>query len=357
MTIAAIICPNGLGHFKSMVLLLKELSDSSDEVMQIDLFCCRWQYEAMIHDGEFSGFLNEKCKPVYAMEVCGVRWHKETHAYTSGNLMDWTGYINALYRLQNYDLVLSDNLVQTLSLRSDTILIASFFWSDIFAYSFPGIPVIQQFVSLERELLSKHTPLILANRFLAMDRVKDNEQVKLLDWMCPPIDELPSKRSEGLTLNIGIFAGATDVQRNAIQQVASTLSSQGTHRLFMRKEDILPIFNAEEFDYSKKAWQNLDGAIIRAGTGTLTDCVAYNIPTLLIEEKDNLEISNNIAKMEALDAGTSLDVYGKDASSKINTFLSGEARKKALDKLQSFPKDGLKQAVKELAGRLQLALK
>lgn len=357
MKIAAIVCPNGLGHFKRVLSIFQVLTKQTTAHFDLDVFCCRWQYEALLDDYLFSDFLQEKVNPVFAMEVCGVRWQKETHAYTSNSLMDWTGYINALYRLNKYDKVLSDNLVQILQLRPDTVMVGSFLWSDVFSYAFPGIPVIQQFVSLEQDLLNEHRPPMLVNKELVMPGVVNQTDAKPVDWMCNEQKLQASTQNEldkDKPLHVGLFGGATDTQRNAIQQFASSLSDQGHYRIFMRKEDILPMIQASPFDFRPESWSSLDVAVIRTGVGTITDCVSYNIPCMTLVENKNLEMIHNAEQLERLGIGRRIDVFQSDALQVFTNYLESDAYMRARENIRQQPKDGLKQATAFLAQHWEL---
>ena len=109
-----IACPNGYGHSRRILLLSEYLIKKG---FTIDLV------------GDFSFGLSRFVDDLYFNKVNFF----PLPSFLSSKF--WTTNLsfpyNSLPNLGNYDLVISDNLIEILEMRSDTVLSGSFFWHKV----------------------------------------------------------------------------------------------------------------------------------------------------------------------------------------------------------------------------------
>ena len=82
------------------------------------------------------------------------------------------------------DLVLSDNLVEILSLREDAILMSSFLWHDILSYAYPDQSEIQSIVENQLNLLDRYRPTMICVKDMVMPEVLRKTNAFTVPWMC-----------------------------------------------------------------------------------------------------------------------------------------------------------------------------
>ena len=120
VNVALISCSNGYGHIRRLLLLSQELISKSNHVV---LFAPLNFVKNII---ETTGI--HHCPDV-------VDFDTETNIdrWLYGEKFDWHKRIPSL---ENFDIVVSDNLIDVLEVRDDAWLSGSFFWHEII-HNFP----------------------------------------------------------------------------------------------------------------------------------------------------------------------------------------------------------------------------
>src|SRR5215831_15691858 len=121
MHIVAVICSNGLGHYRRTVGLLSRLQERLPEA-RIDVICESWQRDRTSNWERGSHFWERGARLIDAVTAPGVHWSTEASTYRDGRLMAWERRLSDVRALREADLVLSDNLAGVLTVRPDACL-------------------------------------------------------------------------------------------------------------------------------------------------------------------------------------------------------------------------------------------
>ncbi len=181
MKLLAIVCPNGLGHFRRTVAILERLLDIHGPI-DIELACKEWQVERLLQTVEFSEvWLKSVCYDFSITEDL-VFWAESGSQLNTPALTQWVDKFDHT-KLSAFDFVLSDNLTGVLELRPDAVLMGSFLWSDVLEPNFAGEPEVAKFIAHERNLLSRHRPPMLCVGPLATPGVLDSTRAVRCNFM------------------------------------------------------------------------------------------------------------------------------------------------------------------------------
>ena len=150
MKVALIACSNGLGHVYRMLSLCQSLV-ARGAVPTIIAPIDSLRHLCKIHDYELPEYINYKSNSSY---------------------MDWidskkNAWTKSSPNLDSYDIVVSDNLIEVLEFRSDTILSGSFFWHE----ALPSIPLYKKNKAIR--LIKKYRPKMIATKLFASDYLEE----------------------------------------------------------------------------------------------------------------------------------------------------------------------------------------
>jgi hypothetical protein len=358
-SITAIICPNGVGHFRRTVEVLARLSEA-DPRLTFDIVCERWQRERM-SDWEMLDAL-EKGSAIrwrHGFLDPGVTWAREASGYADGRLKDWVNRLREADFLLEADLVLSDNLAGILEIRPDAVLMGSFLWSDVFEAAHSSSAAVREFIEWERALLERFHPPMLCVGAIAMPGVLSRTAAVKLPWMragdrpdrslAPAAPEAPPR--------VAVLIGASGAADSVATEVVSELLKSGRARV------ALPAGLYEKFQghpavsrflFRQADFQRCDLALCRAGVGTLHDCLFHCLPMILLHESENAEMVHNGARIEALGFGFQMEkgASGADVAGRIIE-ISGELQLSQISaKMAAERMDGIALAAQWLQERL-----
>lgn len=300
----AVICPNGLGHFRRVIEVLHALS-SMVPSLAMEVVCGEWQKERMadwkaVIDFERWG----QVKWIHHLLHPGVQWSMTPSIYSDGRLKAWTGTLEKLAGIHDADLVLSDNLAGVLEIRSDAVLMGSFLWSDVLGEAYPDNPDVAEFVSWERTLLARYLPWMLCVGVMAMPGVLDRTRPVPLSWMRDiqgrPVVFLD--RPIKARPRIAILIGATGAMDSLIAEVVDALLNRGADVALSKGmyDRYRNRSGVSLFAFRKKDFLACDFALCRPGLGAIHDCIYYGLPMIQIQESENFEMSHNGTRCESL---------------------------------------------------------
>lgn len=256
-SIAFFISSNGYGHYDRC----KEIASYLNSDVDITFFSNNFQYKKL--------GLPTKYKFI-ELEKNTIRWDKNL----AKNKIRFKSYKEGLKEKSNYfkkyDIIISDNIVGILKYRPDTILSGSFFWKDTFLSKFGK----NKLTYFDNNLLSKHNPLLLTNKYLEIGEVKKYTNRKQFGFGCP---ELPYKLNK-TTSTVFIKPSLNYLQ--SYNEFADKISTKYTTDIKKTKETCL---------------------IARPGGGIITHCVKHYIPLIAIyDENDSneiIELAHNVEKL------------------------------------------------------------
>jgi len=263
--IAFFISSNGYGHYDRCKTIASYLED--DYV--ITFFSNFYQYDKIGPPGESLYFQLRK-------ET--IRWDKNIKQ----NKIRFKSYKEGLkerkFFFRKHDLVISDNIVGILKYRPDAIISGSFLWKDIFLEKF-GKNKLSDF---DKELLDKHNPLMLTNKYFEVGSVKEYKNKKQFGFGCPSI---PFKLNK----------------INKIVFIKPSLNYLDSYKNFEKKL-------AGPYTTDINVTDNVV-MVARPGGGIITHCVKHHIPLIaLYDENDSSEILELAQKVEDLGIGIKQNV-------------------------------------------------
>ncbi len=353
MKLFALICPNGLGHFKRVVGVLHALSEL-ESALEVSLLAPAGARErlrgwAKLAHPEWNWHF-------FPEGVKGVRWELEAEAYRDGSLLSWESLLEDLPAFQEAKVVLSDNLAGVLAHRPDAVLSGNFLWSDVLEKAYPAEAAVQEFVRRERVLLEKHRPPMLCVERLAMPSVRALTEAVGLGFFAQG-KRMPEKKIRPATqTRIAILGGGTGKARELLLQAVSDLAKAGFSSL-LTAGDLLAearkagCAKAEPFGFAPEDFHAAELVICRPGVGTLTDCVQAGTPVLAVYEAGNVEMEYLGRRIEEL--GLGIDV----AQGKVLPAVLEALRDKNLRRyhscLREQPLNGIEGAARFLLDRLR----
>lgn len=251
-SIAFYCCTNGLGHYKRVHEVSKFLVDFYD----VTIFCLKRQSDKI---GKLPGIKYEY------YDVDNIRWDIVTRGKLEkaiNQYFEWGEKYGST--VNSFDLIVSDNLPILLKYRKDVILMGSFLWKDVFQDYIGN----NKLTLVDTELLATYSPLLITNRYLETQSVKDYNNKLQLGFGC-------------------------DNQMVVVSETKHTMLQYPSLPYLDKYGNFLDsLINIKELDCTKDLSYIYDTRIIaRPGVGTITHCVEHRIPLIaLYSEDDSKEI-------------------------------------------------------------------
>ncbi len=311
MRVAAVICANGLGHFRRLTELLVHLAERV-EISALHLFCEEWQLNTASSWPHIARLRKLPLHIVSGVMEPGVGWNADPAVLSDGRLHAWEQRIKGIAAIRDADLVLSDNLVGVLDIRADAVLVGSFFWGNILGAAFPREPAVRAFSCYEAELLQVYRPNTICVDHLAMPALLDGTRPIAVGFMCGgALLEVAARANRGGG-GVAVLGGATTAAQRELAAVAPALAEQtGASRVCVDRRimSALPAATqskVELFGFDARELCSLDAMVCRPGTGTITECVGAGVPMVFAYEASNSEMVHNAKAMADLGAAVDL---------------------------------------------------
>jgi hypothetical protein len=307
-SVFAVVCPNGLGHFRRLAEVLHRLAQLQPS-LRFTLVCELWQRERMkgwqiLQELEWEG----RTRWVHGLLTPGVKWSLDSAVYADGRLIAWLDRLRGVDGLADADLVLSDNLPGVLGLRPDAVLMGSFLWSDVLGDAYPEQAEVSEFVAWERELLARWRPPMLCVGAMAMPGVLERTSAVPLSWMRSAPRPGPAPLSASRRPRVALLFGDSAAPEPLAIELTSALLSRKVAvalppRLYGRFQDRPDV---TRFGFSETDYLACDLAVCRPGMGAIHDCVFHNLPMVLASEPGNAELAHNGRRVDSLGIGVYL---------------------------------------------------
>lgn len=343
MHVVAIICQNGLGHFRRSVGVLSRLAERLPDI-RLTVFCEDWQLSRTSDWGRSQSLFSGRATAVTGLLGPAVRQERDPTAYRDGRLLNWETRLAGHPALADATLVVSDNLAGILSVRPDAVLLGSFLWSDVLAAQYPHHPAVAAFVAHEQALLARYRPPMICVDDLAMPAVRRWTRAVGVPWMCESLPSAPAADSGG---TVAFLAGASGLGSQVLTDAAALMLDEGCRvALPADLRSLLPPPTAarcEHFLYSSEAYEALSLVVCRPGVGTLTDCLAHRLPVLAVADPGNPEMRHNAARIDALGFGRAAppDCDAADLVTLARNLLAPTARSACVAAMAAAATNGL----------------
>jgi hypothetical protein len=279
-SVALIACTNGYGHIRRLLLIAEALKKIG---IESTLFAPKLiaNYLADLFQIESPTIID------FDTETTATDW-------LNGNAWKW---VQRIQDLGDYDEVVSDNLVDVLTLRKDAWLSGSFLWHE----SLSGIP--PQIIHNQMRLLAIHRPPMFSSRLFTSKKIKSLVKVFEVGLFGKRYNQQDREKKNAL---IAIGKGSP-LGRNLhllIEEI-SKIKFIPFNKVWVDPE----IFPTSAPKWMKPAtferhmYEDLQVAIIRPGVGTATESILAGAKIFAFYEEENMEMKENASTLEKMGLG------------------------------------------------------
>ena len=293
MNIAILVCDNGFGHMRRSLSIALNLTKFGHTV---EIFGNKVGYENVVK--------------AFKLKNIPFRFIESNFSY---NLKYFTNGFPEKFSikqnfpdLDNYDFVLSDNILEVLEIRPDTILIAQFFWHEI-------IPKVnQEYKSKCRNLIQETSPIIFGDKYFSMRHIKES-----FNYVPVGLHALNLLKDRSYTeekesrKNLLISGGNTQYAKNLFSRYIQYIIKNpitDVDIVFVDKNIMPSKFPSwiKEATFDQEMYKSLIACICRPGLGTITENIYYGVKVFTLFEDDNLEMIHNSIALKKLNLGENL---------------------------------------------------
>ena len=189
--------------------------------------------------------------------------------------------------LKNYDIVISDNLLEVLELRPDAWILGSFFCHKAIK------DVSCQLFDNSEKLLKYYKPKVISSEIFGADYLKNNTKLyKVGLFVDNQSFEIKKLNKKDLLISFGYGGDLTEKFNELIFSIKDPFPFETIFIEPILYNKKLPSF-FKPADFSNEMYSGLMCAIIRPGIGTVTKCLFFKSRIFAISETNNYEISFN----------------------------------------------------------------
>lgn len=337
-----------MGHFKRAIGFLYELSNKFSE-LEVHVICSRWQVYRLRNWDKLKCLQKKGAQFQFDHMENSTAWIQEASQWHNDKYSQWLDQLFSIRSLQTADLVLSDNLVEVLSVRSDTILMGSFLWMEVFAHRFSDNQEIASFVQNNEMLLQKTKPPMICVGEVAMSALNRYTTPIPFSWFGQEGKKEPRLTSPNH--QIGVLAGATSFAKKQMESITRVLLAETKFNILIPEKSIQELDfqthnRIQAFNFELSDFQQCDLIFCRPGIGTLTDCITTNTPMVFFYEEDNYEMAFNAQKLTEQGIAKTLSAECSNAELKIliKDIYNSDFLLHATKKMTSIPVDGFEKA-------------
>jgi len=278
-----------------------------------------------------------------------VRWNLNPEYYGEW-LLDWHRTIRS-WNLEDFDYVLSDNLVEPLLYSERVTLCGSFLWHDVLSEAFPDNKFIARYSSWCKDLLAAAPPHMIANRYFVTPAVLEQANVHQVG-LVPFCEARRAGRTNNLPRRVLIALGRaqsangiTDLLgRAASQMIANGMEVFAAEAIFQTLQTKCPGIQFRSF--GDDSLETIDLAVIRGGLGTISDCIASKVPMLYVDDSSP-EIRYNQKRLNEMGVAAPFEGFlNGDAEILTSPFVY----KRTISRMNGFDLEGHLEAGDILAG-------
>jgi hypothetical protein len=292
-----VVCDNGLGHLERVLNYIIAINKKNNFFYHIA--CTKSQYLTYQKINKINPRIKKKIKFHLNLfkSTVSLNTLKKKQSY------DWLKKIKNNKDFYNADLVISDNLTQVLTLRSDVVLSGSFLWSSVFDEKYNKNIFYKKFCIEERKILKKYKPYMLVVKKVAMFNISKYIKQVLINWVNNDSFSIKKNKKKLFykSIKLGFFAGNTGSQdKKIIDFIKKFLTHTKNYKIYL-PYNLYKFFsknrNCKPFLFKEYQYQNLSLAVCRPGLGTVQRLISRKIPMFVVNEKNNYEINNNCKKL------------------------------------------------------------
>jgi|GEM_PF-1976458 len=271
-TIAIIACDHGYGHVRRALILSNALAKNSWTVY---LFAPKAAVNKLMSNyGLNRGVVTINFNSVTTMD-----------SLRNGKAINWYKYLPSM---NYYDLVLCDNLVEILEVRSDAILSGSFLWH------FVSEDLDSDIVARAEILLKTYKPIMIASSLFASKELYKITKLKSVGLFVSELPPANIERGKDLLVSCGMSNELVEDFRKLVDNLAKG-PKPPFNTVWIEPRLMPPTVPVwmKTAKFNSFMLTSLNAAICRPGVGTLTDCLWGGARVFCCYEKGNKEMKDN----------------------------------------------------------------
>ncbi|MBI2252252.1 MAG: hypothetical protein HYU63_05880 [Armatimonadetes bacterium] len=298
---AVILCKNGLGHTARTGLILNEWL-KRDNKISLTVICSKEQ-ELFLKKWNNSSFLRKNTR---------VKW-KEFDTlidfkFFAGKVLSVGEIIEKFknLKLENYDLVISDNLVEPLFYNKNTVIIGSFLWHDIYR----DYKSWKDYHKKCEDIIYSIKPNFIVNKYFFMPVFKNYKNIHKVGFL-PFIKRINGKRGNNILLQAGNTSQSDDFIKDFVKQISKYNNNNKINLLLDKRfkfKDKSNFIRYVDFEKMRIRFKDIFLTILRPGMGSITNNVNSLTPMLLFKLNDS-EIKHNLKKCLELGIGKRFNFF------------------------------------------------
>ena len=316
VNVALISCSNGYGHIRRLLLLSQELISKSNHVV-------------LFAPLNFVKKIKETTGIHYCPDVVDFDTETNIDRWLCGEKFDW---YKRIPNLENFDIVVSDNLIDVLEVRDDAWLSGSFFWHEII-HNFP-----LKLKNYYQNLLLKHNPRMISSSYFSQSYLSSYVQLYEVGLYGDSSYCSDSTKKKDALISCGIGGKILEDTREFIRYL-STLDKTPFIKVWV--EPSLYPKDAPSWmvkaTFTTEMFNSLLVSIIRPGVGTVIDSLLSGVKIFSFFEQNNFEMQKNLVFLEEYKLGTyssSIEQAWLDSLEYINNRKEQNIFHKAVNKIE-----------------------
>lgn len=302
MKLSFVVCSNGFGHFKRVLLTCEEVLRIESEA-HISIFCSEQQFSTYKIRKELDNLLKSQRVDFNTefMNSSPLFWPPERFKFNQ-----YKDFIQNVWEnevLRNSDLVISDNILGVMELSNEVILMGSFLWHDVLAEYSNQFPDCSLLYNHDIRLLAELRTPMICNKYMVMPVIESNMETVKCSWFCNT-KEINKDRNKILEKkNVLLTFGANLLLDIEKEKIFNLINNNNEVNFYIdQKLNGFASANTTKFDFTDEEFDQLNVIICRPGVGILTDAVKNKVPVILLKES-NKEITHNAEKYNNLGCG------------------------------------------------------
>jgi hypothetical protein len=303
--VAFIVCSNGYGHLKRVLLVIKQLARLSDK-LTIHLFCPQSHLQLAKQEINFS--VNSKIHFNTDASANEISW-LSPDGITIERYNEWCAELQRNTELHESNLIISDNHVAPLNIFGNVVLMGSFLWHDVATFRNHDVDSL---IAREADLLSARKPNMICLGAMVMDAVRSQTNAKPVSWFCTRYTDASAVRKRGVLITGGGTALINKLLADVCVYIAT--HNQSEYQIFVDSKIYELVktrcdASVKKFEFTDQEFSALATIVCRPGIGILTDCVRYSVPPFAVNDEYNEEIKHNSHRITELGIGKAITAF------------------------------------------------
>ena len=320
--VALIACTNGYGHIRRLLILSQALKQcGANPVLFAPLFSAK--------------ILSEK-EGIVIPEIVDFDTHTNKKNWLNGTAVDW---VKSAPSFSDFDIVISDNLIEILHVRPDAWLSGSFFWYEDLN-NFPN-----ELKKKSLDLLTRFKPKMISSQLFSSHEIKNRTELYEVGLYSHDNLVINEKNKNDALIACGMGGYIKNQIREFVKSLA--MKEKNNFQRVWVEPDIIPSNHPEwmvSATFTLEMYQNILAAIIRPGVGTISNSLSVGARIFPFYEYDNKELEFNASRIHSFGVAEDTSVIN-DAWSKAELYrIDKELQQEHRNSLKNLDFDGVKQA-------------